>query len=151
MGHLPITILAYFFNSIAVLIDKYQLTKNLPSPLLYVFYISAFSLLSLVVLPFTAVPPLFVFSLASFATVLWTLGAYSMFSALKIGQATRVIPVIGVLTPLFLLAYSFFTGVITTSEILAIVLLVLGLLFLVAKDLKGSLTCLLYTSPSPRD
>lgn len=140
MGHLPITILAYLFNSIAVLIDKYQLSKNLPSPLLYVFYISAFSLTSLLVLPFTSIPPLVVFTLASLATVMWTIGAYSMFSALKVGQATRVIPVIGVLTPLFLLVYSFFTGVIETSEILAILLLVLGLLFLVAKDLKGSLT-----------
>src|SRR5688572_29907072 len=119
MGHLPLTILAYFFNSIAVLIDKYQLTKNLPSPLLYVFYISAFSLVSLFIIPFTSAPTFFVFVLASCATLMWTLGAYSMFSALKVGQATRVIPVIGVLTPLFLLVHSFFTGVIETTQVLA--------------------------------
>lgn len=140
MGHLPFTILAYLLNSISVLIDKYQLEKNLPSPLIYVFYISAFSLLTLVALPFTSIPSVIVFSLGSIATVLWTLGAYSMFSALKAGQATRVIPVIGVLTPLFLLIHSYFTGVIDQNEIWAILLMVIGLLILVARDLRGRLT-----------
>jgi uncharacterized membrane protein len=140
MSHLPFAILAYFLNSIAVLIDKYQLSKNLPSPLLYVFYISAFSLMTLVALPFTSVPSMEVWSYASFATLLWTVGAYCMFSALKVGQATRVIPVIGVLTPLFLLMWSFIQGLLTPNQVWGVLLLVIGLLFLVINDLKGKIT-----------
>jgi hypothetical protein len=45
-----------------------------------------------------------------------------------------------VLTPLFLLLYSFFTGIIALNEIWAVLLLVIGLLFLVARDLKGTIT-----------
>lgn len=140
MGHLPFAILAYLLNSFAVLIDKYQLSKNLPSPLLYVFYISAFSLMTLIALPFTSLPTLGVFTLASLATLFWTFGAYCMFSALKVGQATRVIPVIGVLTPLFLLMWSFTQGLLTPDQVWGVLLLVVGLLFLVARDLKGKLS-----------
>ena len=140
MAHLPFAILAYFLNSIAVLVDKYQLSKNLPSPLLYVFYISGFSLFTLIAIPFTQIPSTNVFLFASVATVLWTFGAYCMFSALKAGHATRVIPVIGVLTPLFLLFWGLIQGVLHPNQIWGIVLLVVGLLLLVTHDLKGKLT-----------
>ncbi len=140
MGHLPFAIAAYFLNSLAVLIDKYQLTKNLPSPFLYIFYISAFSLVSLFALPFTRLPYPGVFLIGSLATIVWTTGAYCMFSALKAGQASRVIPAIGVLTPLFLLIWGTVSGNVNLDQAWAVLLLVLGLLILVAQDLKGKFT-----------
>src|SRR3989338_2497021 len=97
MTHLPFTLLAYFFNSLSVVANKFLLNKAIPDPLIYIFYISLLSLLSLLALPFTLYPSPFVLILASISTLLWTLGAYLMFKALKLGQVSRVIPLIGTL------------------------------------------------------
>ena len=60
-----------------------------------------------------------------------------MFSGLKIGQVSRVIPVIGTLTPLFLLIYSRQT--ISTNELWAAVILILGLIFVTLENWFGKI------------
>lgn len=59
MSYLPFAILAYLLNSLAVTIDKILLVRSIPNPLTYIFYISAFSLLILLALPFTYQPSVF--------------------------------------------------------------------------------------------
>lgn len=139
MQHLPFTLLAYFLNATAVTVDKFMLSKHIPNPLIYIFYFSAFSALALFLLPFTHIPTFEVFTIASISTVLWTLGAYFMFKALQIGQVSRVIPVIGTLIPIILLLNALLTATITSMEITAILLLILGLVFLTLMDWKGEL------------
>lgn len=134
MSYLPFTILAYLLNSIAVTIDKFLLTGRIPNPLTYIFYISAFSLLILLAFPFTLSPSPFIFLLASISTLLWTLGAYLMFKAIKTGQVSRVVPVIGTLVPLLLLIHAGFFGTLSQSEILAVIILILGLTFITLPD-----------------
>ena len=128
MSYLPYTILAYLFNSIAVIIDKFLLVKSIPNPLTYVFYISAFSLLTLLALPFTLSPSPFTLTLSSLSTLLWTLGAYLMFKAIQIGQVSRVVPIIGALIPIILLIHAFIFTTITNSQLLASGILILGLI-----------------------
>ncbi len=137
MSHIPITILAYLFNAFSVTIDKFLLTAKIPQPLSYIFYISLASLLSLLLLPLTHIPPSSALILASLSTILWTTGAYLMFSALKIGQTTRVIPIIGSLTPVFLFLHSMLTGNITGSQGQAILILILGMIVLTLPSWKG--------------
>lgn len=138
MTHLPATIFAYFLNSIAVLIDKFLLTDEIPNPIVYVFYFSAFSLIVLGLLPFIPPPPIWVFILASISTLSWTTGAFFMFTALKQGQASRVIPVIGTLIPLILLFfYGNLAHSISYNEIWASAFLTLGLVVLIFPFLKG--------------
>lgn len=139
MSHLPFTLVAYFLNSISILIAKFLLNKSIPDPLIYIFFISAFSLVALLLLPFTAILPLWVFFLASCSTLLWTGGAYCMFYGLKYGQASRVIPVIGTLIPVFLVIYGNFMGVIGYNESWAVIILILGLIFLTLPYLKGGI------------
>lgn len=136
MSHLPFTLLAYFLNSIAVLIDKFMITKEISDPLVYVFYFSVFSLLAILILPFTHIPPLGVFILASLSTLLWTSGAYCMLSALKVGQASRVIPVIGTLTPTLLFFQALSTNSIIGQQVMAVLALISGLVFLTLPDIK---------------
>lgn len=137
MIYLPFAILSQFFNSIAVTVDKFLLTKTIPDPLIYIFYFSLLSLVAVVATPFVPFPSLQVFILASLSTLFWTFGAYLMFTALKSGQVQRVIPTIGTLTPLFLL---FLTGqTITQGQYLAITLLILGLVFLTFDQIKGKI------------
>ena len=140
MSYLPFAILSYLLNSIALTVDKFLLTKTIPDPLIYIFYFSVVSFLSFFALPFTNLPTLPVFALASTSTLLWTLGAYLMFKALKLGQVQRVIPVIGTLTPLILLFLASGTDPLTSYQQIAIILLILGLIFLTFAGWKGKLS-----------
>ncbi len=135
MNHLPFTITAYLFNSLSVLTNKFLLSKTIPDPLVYIFYISLLSILAILALPFTKIPSLEVFNLASLSTLLWTLGAYFMFKALKIGHVSRVIPIIGTLIPFLLLLFASETNAITTRQSWAVLILVLGMIFLSLRDL----------------
>lgn len=134
MSHLPFTLLAYFFNALSVLTSKFLLNRTIPNPLVYIFYISLFSLLAVLALPFTKIPSLEVFTLASLSTLLWTIGAYFMFKALKIGDVARVVPIIGTLIPLILLIFASETHEITNSQTWAIWLLITGMIFLTLPD-----------------
>lgn len=134
MTHLPFTLLAYFFNALSVLANKFLLQKTIADPKVYIFYISLFSLLAILGLPFTKIPTFSVFTLASFSTLLWTLGAYFMFKALKWGQVSRVVPIIGTIIPLILLIAASSLNAISPTQTVAVLILVAGLVFLTATD-----------------
>jgi len=150
MSHLPFTLLAYFFNSISVTTNKILLNKTIPDPFVYVFYISVFSLVTIFALPFTQLPPTQVLILASFSTILWSMGIYFMFKALKIGLTSRVIPTIGTLIPLILLIYASKTSSVNLSQTWAICFLILGLIFITILDWKGKLINKFESSPFKR-
>lgn len=139
MSYLPFAILAYFFNGIAVLVDKFLLTAKIKDPLIYIFYISLFSFAILLLLPLTHVPSLFVFVLASVSTVIWTSGLYFMYKALQVGLVSRVIPIIGVLIPTFLVVDAFITKSVSSIEFIAVFILVAGLIFLTIFEWRGNL------------
>lgn len=138
--YLPIAIIAFFLNGIAVSVDKFLLNKVIPEPLTYVFYISLISLLAIFALPFTQTPSIQGFILASTSTILWTLGAYFMFKALKSGLISRVIPLIGTLTPLILFLVAVWQENINISQTWAVGFLILGMLVLTANDWKGKIS-----------
>lgn len=137
MNHLPFTITAYLFNALAVLASKFLLNKAIPDPLIYVFYISLFSLPAILAIPFTNIPSLQVFSMASVSTLFWTTGAYFMYKALKVGQVSRVIPIIGTTVPLILLIFASGTNVLTFAQTTAVLTLILGMVVLTLPDWGG--------------
>lgn len=139
MSHLPFALAAYFLNAVAVTIDKFLLVKHIPDPLIYIFYFSLVSVLALLALPFTHIPELPVLAFASLSTILWTAGAYFMFKALQQGHVARVIPIIGTLIPLILLGHAVLDESISLDEIWAVVVLILGLIFLTLPDWKGGI------------
>lgn len=61
-----------------------------------------------------------------------------MFKALKIGQVSRVIPIIGTLVPLVLLVFASQTNSVSPLQTLAISLLILGMVFLTITDWQGN-------------
>ncbi len=140
MSYIPFTLLAYFLNGIAVLVDKFLLTSKITNPLIYVFYLSLASLLILALLPFTVFPSLIVFILASISTIIWTSGLVFMYLALKEGLVTRVIPVNGTLIPIFLLVFAIYSKSVTNTEIAAILVLILGLILLTIFEWRGKIT-----------
>ncbi len=138
--YLPISILAFILNGVAVTVDKFLLTKVIPDPLFYIFYFSLVSCLAVFLLPFTHVPGNEVIILASTSTVLWTAGAYFMFKALKEGLVERVIPVIGSLNPFILFLIGLISGSLLINQVWAIIVLILGLIFLTLTNWQGKLT-----------
>lgn len=137
--YLPISILAFILNGIAVTVDKFLLVKVIPDPLFYIFYFSLVSFLAVFAIPFTHIPSLEVFILASISTILWTIAAYFMFKALKIGLIERVIPVIGSLNPFILFLIGLISGSLLINQAWAIIVLILGLIFLTLTDWQGKL------------
>lgn len=137
MNHLPFTLTAYFFNALAVLSSKFLLNKAIPDPLIYVFYISLFSLPAILAIPFTNIPSLQVFFMASVSTLFWTTGAYFMYKALKVGLVSRVIPIIGTTVPLILLIFASGTNVLTLLQTMAVLTLILGMVVLTLPDWGG--------------
>lgn len=138
--YLPFALSAYFLNGIAVLTDKYLLTNKVTNPLIYIFYISFFSLFILILSPFVKTPDIASFVLASISTILWTTGLYFMYKALQVGLVTRVIPLIGAFIPIILLFEAFLSRTITQSETIAVVTLILGLVFLTIFEWRGKIT-----------
>ena len=139
MSYLPFALLAYLFNGIAVLVDKFLLTAKIKDPLIYIFYISLFSFGILLLLPLTHIPTFSVFIVASISTVIWTSGLYFTYKALRVGLVSRVIPIIGVLIPIFLVIEAIFTQNINRTELVAVLILVLGLVFLTVFEWRGHL------------
>jgi drug/metabolite transporter (DMT)-like permease len=139
MTHLPFTLLAYFLNGVSVVVDKVLLSKDIPDPLVYIFYFCLVGFLAIFFIPLTHVPSVQVFLLASTYTLLWLGGAFCMFKALRIGLVERVIPVIGTLIPIFLLANAVLQNQITYNQIWAVVFLILGIISVTLPNWKGGI------------
>lgn len=138
MSFLPLAILAYLLNSVAVTVDKFLLVKTKLDPLIYIFYFSLMSFFAIFAIPFIQMPALQVIILGSVATLCWTLAAFFMFTALKLGRVQRVIPIIGCLTTLVLLILAQQTHAIQNNQILAVMLMIAGLIFLTIGDWGGN-------------
>ncbi len=110
MTWLIIAIAAYFLNAIATVIDKTLLKKQIPHPVVYVFYIAALGIvLMLLIIPFGIkflTPTNTIVALIAGAVWIW--GLILMLYTLKREEASRVAPMIGGLTPLFILILAWY-------------------------------------------
>lgn len=129
MGWLPITIIGYFFNSISIIVDKSLLNKKIPHPVVYTFYISLLGAVAFLLAPFglhLISATNFIYSIIS--GFFFTLALLAMFSALLRSEASRVTPVIGSFSPLFILTLSYFVvrERLSLEQTIAFILIFLG-------------------------
>ncbi len=129
MHFLPIAFLAYFLIALNLTLDKIILKKALPSPVVYCFYVGLMSIFGVVFAPFGR----FWFGPeAALAGILvgavFMAAIYLMYKALFSCEASRVGPIIGALTPIFVAFFSFFIlgEVLNGRSFLAFLLLVVG-------------------------
>lgn len=102
---LTTSIFAYFLNAIAALIDKFLLNKAIPYPAVYAFYVSILGLAAFIFAPFGfQFPPLIILSASLVAGAIFVFGLWIFYYLLKRGEASRVVPLTGGFTPLFILA-----------------------------------------------
>lgn len=139
MTWLLISIIAYFLNAVANVIDKTMLKKNVLEPIVYAFYIAVLgSFLMLVFIPFGVnVPSLVVILLALAGGIAFMFALLLMFVALQKNDATQVAPMIGGLVPIFvlILAAYFLKESLTVQQYIAFVFLLSGS-FLISLDFR---------------
>lgn len=132
MAWLIFAISAYFINAVNAVIDKFLLGNKIPEPIVYSFYVGLLSIFALIIVPFAPSGFIwpgayqFLLSIAVGSVFLFALIAY--FIVMKRNEASRVVPVIGGFTPIFvfLLSYVILGERLGKLQILAFLLLVIG-------------------------
>ena len=124
--------LAQLISAGIVLVDKYVLVSHahLGRPVVYAFYISVMSGFVLVLLPFgvISIPSLTVLALAMLASVTFILSVLFLYTALKRGNASDAIPIVGAVSAVVAanLAYVFLDQDLPRAFVPAFLLLVVG-------------------------
>ncbi len=147
MFWLLLTLLAYFLNAIAMVIDKTLLKRDIKNPFVYTFYIAALGAVLMVL----AVPIAYFLSLeliwpgwsqfwiSMLAGGTFSIGLFLLFIALRKSDATRLTPIVGGLTPVFvlILAYFFLNESLLTKQIIAFILIIAGTFLVSLEVTKG--------------
>lgn len=126
---LIITILSYAFNSIALLINKFLLTKKITNPAVYAIFTCFLMALAVILLPFDwRTPNGYQFFIEVVSGFTFGLGVYFMYSGLKAGETSRVIPIIGGVQPLIVLplAWLWLGETVSLKFLVAFVLIIVG-------------------------
>jgi drug/metabolite transporter (DMT)-like permease len=132
MTWLLVAILAYLILAVVFLVDKYLLMGPIPSPKVYTFYIGTLGILALILAPFIGfcIPRLSQIIISLLAGAFFIYGIFWLNSALRLFEASRVIPTIGGILPVFTFSliyiFSKGEGVFKTWEFLSFILLILG-------------------------
>lgn len=126
---LLISIIGYFLNAVAAVVDKVLISKKISNPAVYVFFISLLGLGGFVLAPwgFSWIG-CFYLVLALIAGVAFVGALLHLFKALKIAESSRVTPFIGGLSPIFVFIFSFFIlgERLNFKQIIALAVIILG-------------------------
>jgi len=102
-----IAIAAYFLTALNSVVDKYLLGRSIPHPVVYAFYVGLFSIFTVILTPFGFEWPGWVqFGSALFVGVVFLLALISFFTALRADEASRIVSIVGGVTPIFILILS---------------------------------------------
>jgi drug/metabolite transporter (DMT)-like permease len=132
MNWLTITIVAYFLLALEIILDKFLLSsKRVSHPAIYAFYSGALGLFAIVIgFFFNGLHQIGVIK-AIFSFIAGTIFIYGMlalFFAVRKGEASRVLPVVGAIIPIttFFLSIFFLHERLGLRGVLGIGILVLG-------------------------
>lgn len=127
--YIIVAIVSYLLNAGVYVADKFLLSKKVHSSIVYAFYVGIWSICNFVLLFFDPFIPdwdQLVYDLSAGLLFLFTLLFW--YKALHQSEATRVVPIVGALTPIFSFIFSFlFLGArLSLQEVVAFVLLISG-------------------------
>ena len=134
-----IAIAAYFIDAGIYISDKFLLSKKIHSSVVYAFYVGIWSVFNIVLLlidPWFPSLQQFVFDLFVGGIYLATLVFW--YKALHQSEATRVVPIVGALIPIFSFIFSFifFGESLSERQFLAFGILVIGGILISIKHTK---------------
>ncbi|MBU1045770.1 hypothetical protein KJ616_01450 [Patescibacteria group bacterium] len=139
-------IIAYFLLAISAVIDDFLLTGPLAKPKLYAFYVSVLGILVFVLAPFGfTIPDSLTLLIALLSGALWFFALLGLFESLRLFEASRVIPAIGGILPIFTLILSYIFAwqskdtfePLSSAKILAFLLLIVGSVFISSEKKRG--------------
>ncbi|MEK7647013.1 MAG: EamA family transporter [Patescibacteria group bacterium] len=129
MNWILVAVAAYFFGALSFIGDKLILSRIVTSPLVYAFYAGVLSVFAALLFPFDMIwPGTAQFLLSLVAGVIFLFALLALFVALKSGEVSRVLPVVGGLTPVFVYlgSYALLGEQLTFMQTVALVFLVVG-------------------------
>ncbi|MBW6441059.1 DMT family transporter [Patescibacteria group bacterium] len=130
MTWILITIVAHFLNATVSILDKHIVSNTTLKPLAYTFYSGVFQVLFLFLIPFIGftLPQNNLLLLGIATGALFILTLLIFYRALKISEASRVVPIIGATIPIFtiFLSYLILGELLTYLQVLAFVFFVSG-------------------------
>lgn len=132
MSWLAVAVSSYLILAVVYLVDKHLLTGFITNPKVYTFYVGILWILALLLIPFVGfyVPEKsqIILSLSAGAVFIW--GLFWFYKTLHLFEASRVVPAVGGLTPLFtfVLIYVFTSGqeALSLRGVTAFILLIIG-------------------------
>ncbi|MFH0791614.1 MAG: hypothetical protein V1905_00110 [bacterium] len=129
---LILTIVSYMLFGVTAVIDKFLLTKTVASPKKYAFIVGILGTLvfPLIILVDTSGLTIFQITTSLTAGILFIPTLVVFYEALKRYEASRVMPIYGGLTPIFILIIIFIIfgdkNILNLREVMALVLLIAG-------------------------
>jgi len=135
-----LTIFQYLIQACVDLMDKFLITARKIEPVSYTFYTVVTGLILLLVWPWTFFHLSFYFVFWSLLSgAVFSLAMYVFFKALSEGEASRVIPYIFGIVPVFDLLIGYFTGrnLLESHEVAAMFLLIPGALLVSYQNRKS--------------
>lgn len=127
--YILIALSSYLINAGVYVADKFLLSKKIHSSIAYAFFVGIWSIFNFVILALDPwVPNFQEFLLDIFAGVLFLVTLVFWYKALHQSEATRVVPIVGALIPIFslLLSFIFLGATLGEREMLAFVVLICG-------------------------
>ena len=135
-----ITISAYFINAGVYLADKFLLSKKIHSSITYAFYVGIWSVFNFFLFLFVPLwlPNARELALDLLAGMLFLITLVFWYKALHQSEASRVVPIVGALTPIFSLVFSFiFLGeALSPQQLVAFIVLICGGVLISIKKTK---------------
>jgi len=138
---IPLAVGSYFLTGLSQVIDKILVGKGRLNASSYAFYTGLFSIFSaLIFAPFGfALIPARLILVAFISGALLLCALYYLYRALSLGDTSRVVPLVGGSSPLFILffEYLFYSVIIFWAEFFAILMFIIGGAFLAAESVSG--------------
>lgn len=126
---LLVAISAYFINAGVYVADKFLLSKKIHSSITYAFYVGIWSIFNIFLLVFDPwLPSLQELLIDLLAGMLFLITLIFWYKALHQSEATRVVPIVGALTPIFsfILSYIFLGQAFGERQFLSFIILIIG-------------------------
>ena len=136
---LIITVSAYFINAGVYVADKFLLSKRVHSSIAYAFYVGIWSVFNIVLLFFGPwLPNMRELVLDLLAGLLFLVTLVFWYKALHQSEASRVVPIVGALVPIFsfILSFVFLGETLSQRQAIAFVVLICGGVLISVKRTK---------------
>ncbi|MFH1232875.1 MAG: EamA family transporter [Patescibacteria group bacterium] len=134
-----VTIGAYFVNAGVYVADKFLLSKKVHSSIAYAFYVSIWSIFNIFLLFLSPwMPNLREMALDLLAGFLFLVTLVFWYKALHQSEASRVVPIVGALVPIFSFIFSFIflNEELNQQQFIAFVILICGGILISIKQTK---------------